>query len=71
MVGMTTGPIVAGVLADSTGDYKLGFTILAILAGIGSVFFLLAKPPRRPGELEPVEEEESAAGALPAGMPGR
>ena len=72
MVGMTTGPIVAGVLADSTGDYKLGFTILAILAGIGSVFFLLAKPPRRPGE--PVVEEkdeETPSGTLQsAGAPG-
>ena len=65
MVGMTTGPIVAGVLADSTGDYKLGFTILAIGAGIGSVFFLLAKPPQRPGQQVAVEkEEETPSGAL-------
>ncbi len=60
MVGMTVGPIVAGVLADSTGTYKLGFTVLAVMAGIGSVFFLLAKPPRRPRK----DEEEAPSGAL-------
>lgn len=71
MVGMTAGPIVAGVLADSTGTYKLGFTILALMAGVGSVFFLLAKPPRRPGETVSVEDEEEApSGALPTGAPG-
>jgi len=70
MVGMTTGPIVAGVLADSTGTYKLGFTILAIMAGMGSVFFLLAKPPRRTGEPVSVEQEEPVAGVLPASAPG-
>ena len=28
-VGNTTGPLVAGVLADRTGDYRAGFTVLA------------------------------------------
>lgn len=54
MMGMMTGPIVAGVLADATGDYTLGFTILAILAGLGSVFFILATPPELPDEPAPV-----------------
>jgi MFS-type transporter involved in bile tolerance (Atg22 family) len=40
--------MIAGVLADLTGDYRLGFTILALLSGIGSLFFLLAKRPERP-----------------------
>jgi len=53
MMGMMAGPIVAGVLADTTGSYDLGFTILAILAAMGSVFFILATPPRRPGEATP------------------
>jgi|TARA_Y100000996_G_scaffold415521_1_gene410806 sugar phosphate permease len=46
MIGSIAGPIVAGVLADVTGDYKFGFTLLAILAGLGSVFFLTASPPK-------------------------
>ncbi len=45
VVGQIGGPIVAGVFADLTGDYRFGFTLLAVLAGLGSLFFLLAKPP--------------------------
>ena len=40
-----TGPILAGTLADATGDYQLGFTILAIAAMAGSIFWALASPP--------------------------
>ena len=58
MVGMTLGPIVAGVLADETGSYRTGFTVLAIAAGIRSIFFVLARPPRRPGD--PVEARSNA-----------
>ncbi len=49
LMGQIIGPIFAGVLADSTGNYQLGFTILGLLAGLGSVFFLLVKPPVRKG----------------------
>ena len=45
MLGTVSGPLLAGVLADRTGDFRLGFTILAILSGIGSVFFMLARRP--------------------------
>jgi len=45
MVGSISGPIVAGVLADATGDYRLGFTILAIGAACGTIFWVEAKPP--------------------------
>lgn len=45
MVGAISGPIVAGVLADSTGDYRLGFTILAVGAACGTVFWVKATPP--------------------------
>jgi MFS family permease len=48
VIGQIGGPMIAGVLADLTGDYRLGFTILALLSGIGSLFFLLAKRPERP-----------------------
>ena len=45
MVGMMGGPLVAGILADRTGSYGLGFSVLAALAGVGSVFFLRARRP--------------------------
>ena len=48
VVGQVGGPMVAGVLADLTGDYRLGFTILALLAGLGSLFFVLARKPEIP-----------------------
>jgi sugar phosphate permease len=48
MFGSVSGPLIAGVLADSTGDYEVGFTVLALLSGLGSFFFLLAKRPTAP-----------------------
>jgi MFS family permease len=48
VVGQIGGPMIAGVLADMTGDYRLGFTILALLAGMGSLFFLFARRPTPP-----------------------
>ncbi len=48
MVGQVGGPMIAGILADLTGNYRLGFTVLALLAGLGSVFFLAARKPARP-----------------------
>jgi sugar phosphate permease len=48
VVGQVGGPIIPGIFADMTGDYRVGFTILAILAGLGSGFFLLARKPKKP-----------------------
>ena len=48
MLGMMGGPLVAGILADQTGSYRLGFTVLAVLAGLGMAFFILASPPSPP-----------------------
>ena len=47
-LGQIAGPLVAGVLADLTGNYRLGFTVLALVAGSGSVLFMLAKKPEHP-----------------------
>ena len=44
--GNIGGPILAGAFADWNGNYRAGFTVLAVLAGLGSLFFLLAKPPK-------------------------
>lgn len=45
VIGQIGGPIVAGAFADWTGNYRVGFTVLAALSGLGSLFFLMAKPP--------------------------
>ncbi|HUG75884.1 MAG TPA: MFS transporter [Burkholderiales bacterium] len=52
VVGQVGGPLIAGILADATGDYRAGFTLIALLAGLGSLFFVLARrpePPQRAG----------------------
>jgi sugar phosphate permease len=48
VVGQVGGPMVAGIFADLTGNYRAGFTLLAVLAGLGSLFFVLARKPQRP-----------------------
>jgi sugar phosphate permease len=48
IIGQMGGPLIAGAFADAHGNYRVGFTLLAILAGLGSFFFLLAKKPSRP-----------------------
>lgn len=48
MFGTAGGPMVAGILADQTGNYRIGFTILAVMAGLGMIFFVLASPPQPP-----------------------
>ena len=48
VIGQIGGPIIAGAFADWTGNYRAGFTLLAGLAGLGSLFFLMAKPPKLP-----------------------
>jgi len=48
-VGQVGGPLVAGAFADLTGDYRFGYTLLAVLALGGSFTFLLARPPALPG----------------------
>ena len=60
MVGMIVGPILAGALADLTGTYRLGLTILALLAGLGSVFFVFATPPPPPPRETPLPPVDPA-----------
>jgi len=48
VIGQVGGPMIAGIMADITGNYRAGFTTLALLAGLGSIFFLFAKRPARP-----------------------
>jgi MFS family permease len=42
------GPIFAGYMADTQGNYVQGFFVLAIVSGLGSIFFILTKRPAPP-----------------------
>src|SRR5690606_14910126 len=48
IVGTSAGPLIAGLLYDQTGAYRIGVGVLAGIAALGSVFFLLAVRPARP-----------------------
>lgn len=43
VLGQIGGPMLAGGLADLTGDYRMAFTVTAALVGAASLFFLLLK----------------------------
>ena len=45
MLGMSCGPIYAGYLADTYGNYQLAFSTLALAAVAGALCFALARPP--------------------------
>ena len=51
-LGMVLGPLVAGFMADRFGNYQVGFTVLAVLAALGSIFFIFATPPAPPAAVE-------------------
>lgn len=61
MLGMMSGPIIAGLMADRFGNYQYGFTVLAIMAGLGSVFFIFGTKPTPPGEKRRAERLAAAA----------
>ena len=48
MIGMTAGPLFAGFMADQFDGYRIGFVTIAIITGLGAIFFLLAKKPTPP-----------------------
>lgn len=49
VIGNIVGPVLAGAFADWLGNYRMGFTVLALLAGVGSLFFLMARAPKYRG----------------------
>ena len=46
--GMIIGPLVAGIFADLNGNYRLGFTLVAVFALAGNAFWAFASPPPEP-----------------------
>ena len=48
MLGMSIGPIYAGYMADTQGDYVTGFSVLGIGALLGSLCFVFARAPVHP-----------------------
>lgn len=48
MIGQIGGPLLAGWLDDSTGSYRIGFAVVAVMASLGMAFFALATPPAAP-----------------------
>lgn len=58
--GMIAGSIVAGVLYDATGSYAAGFTVIAIISALGSLFFVFATRPALP--CPTVKERAQVAG---------
>jgi MFS family permease len=64
MFGMIVGPLVAGILADRTGSYVAGFTVLAVMAALGSIFFLLAVRPTPPDAAQRRAPAPSAAATV-------
>jgi MFS family permease len=44
-VGQVAGPMIAGAFADWTGNYRAGFTLIAVVAGSGSLLFMMARKP--------------------------
>lgn len=46
-LGIMSGPLIAGTSVDLFGSYQVGFTLLAGLAALGSVFFMILKVPEK------------------------
>jgi sugar phosphate permease len=48
IIGTILGPVIAGLIYDQTGSYRIGFDIVAVFAAVGTLFFILAPKPPRP-----------------------
>lgn len=48
MLGISLGPVVAGYMADVTGNYELGFALFGGCCLLGSACFMAARPPAIP-----------------------
>ena len=55
IIGTIAGPLIAGYVYDTTGNYRIGFDIVSVMAGAGSIFFVLATRPPPPPRLAALE----------------
>lgn len=46
------GPIFAGFMADTMGNYTLGFIVIAVISGLGSISFIMTRRPQAPYRVE-------------------
>lgn len=46
-LGQIGGPMIAGMMADATGNYRAGFTALALVTAAGALVFLAVRKPVR------------------------
>ena len=46
-LGQIGGPMIAGIMADATGNYRAGFTTLALVTAAGALAFLAVRKPVR------------------------
>jgi MFS family permease len=51
MLGQMVGPLFTGVMADTLGDYRIAFTLMAGAVAAASLCFVFAAPPARPPRL--------------------
>ena len=61
MAGTISGPLIAGLMADHFGNYQTGFTVIALAAFAGSVFFLLSTKPQPPSRARAALAAEAAS----------
>ncbi len=59
VIGQIGGPLLAGWFGDHDGHYRVGFTILAALAGSGSLLFFFARRPLHSAD-KPSQNRRSA-----------
>ncbi len=59
IIGTIAGPLIAGYMYDTTGSYRFGFDMLALMSGAGSIFFVLAKRPKPPVRAQPGDIPEA------------
>lgn len=56
MCGMMFGPLIAGIIYDSTGTYAPAFTVLAATSALGSLCFVFASRPELPSPLPEIAQ---------------
>ena len=47
MIGIISGPILAGLVYDSTWSYQLAFYMFAVASLVAMLLAILAKPPKQ------------------------